>query len=189
MNTCPFWVQEGGDGHTSAEFSSLEVVQYLIKQGSDINAKTIAGESVLLMACFNNYFEISEYLITLGLDINEADCFGDTPLHVTFKKGFSALSKRLIDIGADMYSKDNSRRSALSYCNDPSLQTYCLKMHLRSTVLSIHNLLTSMVRWNTDMSLNHLAWFCFMGGVLSNEDYKSTLCEIQYPNIVDILFM
>ena len=62
-----------GEGHK-------EIVQLLIANGADVNAKADDGCTPLHDAAWSGYKEIVELLITAGADVNAGDKNGATPL-------------------------------------------------------------------------------------------------------------
>lgn len=60
---------------------NLQMVEQLIEQGADINAKADNGWTALHYAAKRGYVEVVKYLIEQGADINAKNNAGETPLY------------------------------------------------------------------------------------------------------------
>jgi ankyrin repeat protein len=85
----------------------LDLANYLIEQGADVNLKTQAGWSPIKMAVFMGYGETLRSLLQAGANVNERDNQGKTPLMWASIKGHSDIARMLIQAGADVYASDN----------------------------------------------------------------------------------
>lgn len=93
--------------YISCLLSHYQIVEYLIKEKSDVSIKDIRGNTALHASCMNNGNEkIIELLIKNKADINSKKTDLCTPLHVACFKGFKGSVKVLLDHGADIYSTD-----------------------------------------------------------------------------------
>ena len=95
-------------------YSSLEVVQYLISQGADVNAGKGIGDTPLHVAVFQSSDNIVKCLVAHGADVNGRDNAGNTPLFEAV--GYSPRIDRLeylISQGADVHAKNNEGKTAL----------------------------------------------------------------------------
>ena len=66
--------------HRAASGGHKEVVELLIAEGADVNAKTDAGFTPLCDAAQFGHKEIAELLIATGADVNAKNKHGETPL-------------------------------------------------------------------------------------------------------------
>lgn len=90
----------------AAELGEYEIVQYLVKNGLNVNDQNDQG-NVALGIAFYNYF-ISKYLIDNGTNINHQNKKGSTLLMLAFAANNMAnIAQYLINKGADLYIKDN----------------------------------------------------------------------------------
>ncbi|MCK5127266.1 MAG: ankyrin repeat domain-containing protein [candidate division Zixibacteria bacterium] len=98
------------DGNTpllSASISgSIDIVRYLIKNGSDIKAINNRQSTALHLAVYENHPAIVEYLLTLGLDINALNAGGFSPLMFASYNGHRDVTEILVKKGADMAITD-----------------------------------------------------------------------------------
>ena len=99
---------EGTPLHVAAGFNSVDVLEYLISQGADVNAKSMCGCTPLhTAALWNPNVDVVQYLISMGADVNATSKFGDTPLYqavIALHDGVEVL-QYLISQGADVNAK------------------------------------------------------------------------------------
>ena len=67
--------------HRTARDGDLDISEYLIEHGADVNAKDKWGWTPLHETAYYGYPEICELLIEHGADVNFKDEGGNTPLH------------------------------------------------------------------------------------------------------------
>ena len=97
----------------AAYYGHLEVVQYLLAAGADIDAKDSTGNTALMGVCFKGYEDIAEVLVESGANVNHINSMGATGLiyAATFNK--IAIAKMLLEHGADVNIKDARGNTAL----------------------------------------------------------------------------
>lgn len=94
------------------KLNRLAVMKLLIKEGANVNARDIAGYSVLFH-CFTAYGNQEEKsilgteLMSAGADVNLPNRFGCTPLHENVMTQNFELLDFLVEHGADPSIKDN----------------------------------------------------------------------------------
>jgi len=107
----------------AAQEGWLEVVQLLIEKGADVNAKTIEGQTAVLMASSTvpiiesdvvPQADILRILINAGADVNVVDVYGGTPLMSASFGGSLDKVQLLVENGANPLSIDLKGKSALS---------------------------------------------------------------------------
>ncbi|KAJ5078748.1 cyclin-dependent kinase inhibitor 2c-related [Anaeramoeba ignava] len=89
----------------STNQNSLEVIQYLISKGININYKTNRHKTLLHYACKNNSLEVIKYLISKGININAKTKRNETILHYACKNNSLEVIEYLISKGIDINAK------------------------------------------------------------------------------------
>jgi ankyrin repeat protein len=99
--------------HRAANKGHTEIMQLLIANGADVNAKHDAFETTPLHdAARNGHKEVAELLIATSADVNAKDQWGRTPLHRVETKEIAEL---LIAEGADVNVKDDVGKTPLDW--------------------------------------------------------------------------
>ncbi|WP_353272741.1 ankyrin repeat domain-containing protein [Wolbachia endosymbiont (group A) of Urophora cardui] len=96
--------------HWAAYKGHLEVAEFLVKKGADINAadKGPYGKKSIHVAAENNSKDIIEFFLSKGVSINDTDKQGYTPLHYAAWRGRLEVAKFLIKEYADSIFKYNN---------------------------------------------------------------------------------
>lgn len=79
-----------------------KVVNLLLNQGANVNAKTNDGHSALQYAASKNWKTICASLLENNADVNITDRRGSTPLHRSASKGNLAIVKLLLEYGKQL---------------------------------------------------------------------------------------
>jgi len=83
---------QGLDRYTPLHFAvnekHLDVANFLLEKGANVNAETNALRTPLHIACENGHVEMIELLIESGADVNGQDNNGNTPGHILAQGGF-----------------------------------------------------------------------------------------------------
>ncbi len=66
----------------AAERGNLELVEALIKSGTDIECKDYRGRTPLLLAVWQGHYTTSVYLLDHGANIHVQDDYGNSPLKI-----------------------------------------------------------------------------------------------------------
>ena len=80
----------------------LDIVQYLVEKGTNINIKNMECWTALMWASKEGYLDIVKYLAYKGADIDIKNNDGDTALIVASKERCLNIVKHLVDKGADI---------------------------------------------------------------------------------------
>lgn len=99
--------------HNATDLGHVEIIQYLVKQGADVNSKsTRTIRTPLHIAATHGNLEVVKYLVSNGAKLNVKDYDGNTPLHnaLYFIWGKESefdnieMVKYLVDNGANVNS-------------------------------------------------------------------------------------
>lgn len=101
---------KGCGGTALSHVASKQVLELLIANGADANAKNNNGESPLHHAATK---EVAELLIANSADLSAKDDSGETHLHHAAKNGRKEVVELLIAKGADVNAKRNNGQTAL----------------------------------------------------------------------------
>ncbi len=103
--------------HLAAISGNFDIVQLLLKNGADVNAKAAAvdypGETPLHATAFSGHTQIAELLLANGADIDAPSQFGYTPLYRSIELGHQAMAEYLIKKGANMVARGPNGESML----------------------------------------------------------------------------
>lgn len=94
--------------------ASNEELEFLIKNGVNINAKDRVGETALMFASKYGYLEKVKLLIESGADINAKNKYGSTSLIWASSEGHLEIVKYLVEeMGMNINDKDNDGETSL----------------------------------------------------------------------------
>ena len=96
--------------HCAANGGHKEIIELLIAEGADVNAKVEGAGTPLHYAARWGHKEIGKLLIAAGADVNAKNKYGSTPLHSADTKEIAEL---IIAAGADVNAKDKNGRTPL----------------------------------------------------------------------------
>lgn len=74
----------------------------MINAGLNVNLKTHKGDTLLMLASYNNSLQTAKMLIELGAIVDEKNDRGQTPLAGVCFKGYYEMAKLLVDNGANV---------------------------------------------------------------------------------------
>ena len=79
-----------------AGYNNVEVAEYLLENGADVNAQDKGGLIPLHNASSYGHVDIAALLITFNASVNAVDKWGFTPLHEAAQKGRTQLCSLLV---------------------------------------------------------------------------------------------
>ena len=94
---------------------NIDLINYLLKIGLDINHFTKRGESLLHYSTDN--LELTGFLIKKGVNTNKQDSDGLSPIMLSAQRGNIDLVRLYIVNNADLSLKDNEGKTVLDYAN------------------------------------------------------------------------
>ena len=89
-----------------AGYNNLEVAEFLLERGADVNAQDKGGLIPLHNASSYGHLDIAALLIKYNTVVNATDKWGFTPLHEAAQKGRTQLCALLLAHGADTFLKN-----------------------------------------------------------------------------------
>ena len=99
--------------HLAAGYNNLEVAEYLLENGADVNAQDKGGLIPLHNASSYGHLDIAALLIRFSTVVNATDKWGFTPLHEAAQKGRTQLCALLLAHGADPTLKNQEGQNPL----------------------------------------------------------------------------
>ena len=88
--------------HESSENGHVELVEYLIAAGADVNAKGRRDRTPLHQAALEGHVDVVALLLENGAHVDAQDSWNDTPLHKAASQGRVQVVKRLLEAGAEV---------------------------------------------------------------------------------------
>ena len=83
----------------------LEIVEYLVAHGANVNKPTLTQSTPLRGASFHGHLKVMKYLLDQGADINTPNCIGQSPLCIAAMRGQLEAVQYLVSKGADIHQK------------------------------------------------------------------------------------
>ena len=96
--------------HTASRYGKINAMKYLVEHGADINNNwVLMGQTPLLFAVANNYFECAEYLLSKGALVDSPDKNNRTPLMYALCISNNELVEILLKYGANVNAIGSDR--------------------------------------------------------------------------------
>ncbi|KAJ3010225.1 UNVERIFIED_CONTAM: hypothetical protein HDU68_002258, partial [Siphonaria sp. JEL0065] len=99
--------------HWAASGKHIQVVEYLVTNGSDVNAQDDAKWTPLMIAASVGAGPIVDYLLLNGADVNLANENKQTPIFYAASKGWLDVCSLLINNGARINARDGLNQTPL----------------------------------------------------------------------------
>lgn len=99
--------------HTAATQGDTTVIQQLLVNGADIEARDVQGRTALLRATRANQVGAATLLIEAGADVNAKDNIADSPYLYAGAQGFNDILLLTLAHGADLQSTNRYGGTAL----------------------------------------------------------------------------
>ncbi|XP_050397840.1 poly [ADP-ribose] polymerase tankyrase-1 [Patella vulgata] len=99
--------------HLAAGYNNVEVSEFLLENGADVNAQDKGGLIPLHNASSYGHVDIAQLLIKFDTCVNAQDRWGFTPLHEAAQKGRTQLCALLLAHGADPSMKNQEGQTPL----------------------------------------------------------------------------
>ena len=90
----------------AAQSNHLNVLRYLVEQGTSMEWTSAMGWTPLHIASALGLVEVTQYLLEQGANRDKTDVFGDTPLHNAADGAQLETAKLLMLYGADLNAKN-----------------------------------------------------------------------------------
>lgn len=103
--------------HLAAITGHKKIVDLLIANGANVNAKAEGDITPLLLAICNKDKRVVELLLAHGADVNTKVYGGLTPLHFAHLESNKEIVDLLVANGADATAKDDSGQTPLDAAN------------------------------------------------------------------------
>lgn len=81
-------------------------LEIMIKAGLNVNLKNHKGDSLLMLASYNNAYETTKMLLEYGAKVDEKNSKGQTPLAGVCFKGYLNICQLLVKYGANIYENN-----------------------------------------------------------------------------------
>ncbi|KAG8435238.1 hypothetical protein GDO86_013259 [Hymenochirus boettgeri] len=103
--------------HLAAGYNNLEVAEYLLQHGADVNAQDKGGLIPLHNAASYGHVDVAALLIKYNACVNATDKWAFTSLHEASQKGRTQLCALLLAHGADPTLKNQEGQTPLDLVN------------------------------------------------------------------------
>jgi ankyrin repeat protein len=99
----------------ASDIGLAAIVDRLLKQGADVQARTNTGGTALHRAAMRGHSRVVQLLIENGAPVNAMTTSGETPLHRDAEKGHVEIVELLLANGADIELENSGGWTALQF--------------------------------------------------------------------------
>ncbi len=99
--------------HTAARLGQATVVQFLLENGAEVDARNKSGRTPLHEAAATGRRAVVQLLLDRKADPNATDRSGNTPGHLAAAEGYKAVLEALLTAGADPNAKSTDGMTPL----------------------------------------------------------------------------
>ena len=115
--------------HEAAKSGDIKLLQYFIKNGSNVYSKTKKGSNCLHLAAYNVHLKMYKNLLrNYNFDIDARDDNGWTVLHIASRSGDIKLLQYFIKNGSNVYSKTKKGSNCLHIAAYNRHLKICMKL-------------------------------------------------------------
>lgn len=110
----------------------------MIDAGLPVNLKSSKGDTLLMLACYNNSFETAKMLLEKGALVDEKNDRGQTPLAGVCFKGYLDIVKLLVENGANIDENNGMGMTPYSFAvmfGRKEIAQYLLKKSKKTGIL------------------------------------------------------
>ncbi|CAH0559644.1 unnamed protein product [Brassicogethes aeneus] len=108
--------------HLAAGYNNVDVAEFLLEHGADVNAQDKGGLIPLHNASSYGHLDIAALLIKYNTVVNATDKWGFTPLHEAAQKGRTQLCALLLAHGADPFLKNQEAQAPVDLATADDVQ-------------------------------------------------------------------
>ena len=101
--------------HEAAWGGHLDIVEYLVGSGADVNAKYNDGSTALHKAAWEGHLDVVEFLVGAGADVHARTNGGQTALHWAADDGHLDVVEFLVGAGAAVDAREKNGGTALHW--------------------------------------------------------------------------
>eukprot|EP01027_Heterolobosea_sp_BB2_P014661 GEZU01021028.1.p1 GENE.GEZU01021028.1~~GEZU01021028.1.p1 ORF type:complete len:215 (-),score=56.31 GEZU01021028.1:20-664(-) len=113
--------------HWAAREGKLNVLEFLLENGADINFQDKDGYSALHYAALNGHTDVVRHLVKEGANVNAVDNQLRTPLHRACEKNrFDCVKILVVDGKADVNKQNRHGWTALHYASYANYSNICV---------------------------------------------------------------
>jgi ankyrin repeat protein len=113
----------------------IRIVRMLADKGADLELRSAAGNSLLMLAVLAEDPEIVDFLLTRRVDVNARNKLGNTALMLAAARAQDHVIERLIAAGADLQLRNREDLNAFQIANDAGHAVTAQLIHDRSNLM------------------------------------------------------